>query len=249
MSEALNLAGLAFEVRRSSRRRTLGLTVDRGGELVVHAPEDASLTELEQWTRKKLLWVHRKLAIKDALAPRMRSPEYVAGETFQYLGRGYRLTVVDQQEKSLVFDGHRFVLRRDARSTADELFRNWYINTGSEWIIKRVNLVARRAVAPPSRVEVRDLGFHWGSCGRTGVVFFNWRLLQLPARLTDYVICHELIHLREPHHGPAFWTLLDSMQPDWRERKEDLAARAQTIRWFGMLECTNARVGVGQIKN
>src|SRR5213592_1546593 len=99
MSEALHLAGLAFEIRRSSRRRTLGLTVDRGGELVVHAPENTSVTELEQWTRKKLLWVHRKLAIKEALAPRTRSPEYVTGETFHYLGRGYRLAVVDQQEK------------------------------------------------------------------------------------------------------------------------------------------------------
>ena len=231
MSEALKLAGLAFEIRRSSRRRTLGLTVDRGGQLVVHAPDDASMTELEQWTRKKLLWVHRKLAIKEALSPRMRPPEYVAGETFHYLGRGYRLGVVDQQERSLVFDGHRFALRRDARSTADELFREWYIETGSEWIVRRVNLLSRRVAAVPSRVEVRDLGYHWGACGKTGTVFFNCRLLQLPARLADYVICHELIHLREPHHGPTFWAQLDSAQPDWRQRKDELAVRAQTIRW------------------
>jgi predicted metal-dependent hydrolase len=239
MTEALNLSGLVFEIRRSSRRKTLGLTVDRSGELVVHAPESAGLSELEQWIRKKLLWVHRKLAIKEALAPRMRSPEYVAGETFHYLGRGYRLAVVDQQEQSLVFDGHHFVLRRDARPTAHEQFRKWYIDSGSEWIVKRVSLMSRRVAAAPSRVEVRDLGYHWGSCGRTGAVFFNWRLLQLPARLADYVICHELVHLREPHHGPAFWAQLDSVQPDWRERKEQLAVRAQTMRWFGMLECSN----------
>ena len=239
---------VAFEVRRSSRRRTLGLTVDRGGELVVHAPENASVTELEQWTRTKLLWVHRKLAIKEALAPRMYSPEYVTGETFHYLGRGYRLAVVDEQEKSLTFDGHRFALRRAARSTADEQFRKWYIDTGSGWIIKRVNQVARRVAALPSRVEVRDLGFHWGSCGKTGVIFFNWRLLQLPARLADYVICHELIHLTEAHHGPTFWALLDSMQPDWRERKEELAVSAQTIRWFGMLACSREIVSGGQIE-
>jgi predicted metal-dependent hydrolase len=247
MIEALHLAGLAFEVRRSSKRRTLGLTVDRGGELVVHAPDNVSLADLEQWTRKKLLWVHRKLAIKEALVPRTRPPEYVTGETFHYLGRGYRLAIVDHQEKSLVFDGHRFALRRDARSTADEQFRKWYIDRGSEWIIKRVNLVARRVTAQPTRVEVKDLGYRWGSCGKTGIVFFNWRLLQLPARLTDYVICHELIHLREHNHGPAFWALLDSVLPDWRERKDELATRASTIRWFGMFECSAGAVGDNQI--
>jgi len=92
------------------------------------------------------------------------------------------------------------------------------------------------------------LGYNWGSCGKTGTVFFNWRLLQLPARLADYVICHELIHLRAHHHGPAFWALLDSVQPDWRERKDELAGRAQTIRWFGMFECSNT-AGDGQVTN
>lgn len=246
MSEALNLAGLAFEIRRSPRRRTLGLTVDRGGELVVHAPDGVSLAELKEWTREKLLWVHRKLAIKEELSPRTRPPEYVAGETFHYLGRGYRLVTLGQQQRPLVFDGRRFMLRRDARTTADEHFRRWYIDTGSGWVIKRVKLLARRLAALPSRVEIRDLGFHWGSCGKNGALFFNWRLLQLPVRLADYVICHELVHLREPHHGPAFWALLDSMQPDWRERKDELAAQAQTICWFGVLECSEGTDRSGQ---
>ena len=184
--------------------------------------------------------MYRKLAIKEALVPRMRAPEYVAGETFHYLGRGYRLALVDQQEKSLHFDGHRFVLRRDARASADEQFRKWYIDLGSEWISKRVNLMARRVATLPSRVEVRDLGYRWGSCGKRGALFFNWRLLQLPARLADYVICHELMHLREHNHGPAFWALLDSVQPDWRERRDELDRGAQTFRWFGAFECLQA---------
>jgi predicted metal-dependent hydrolase len=236
----MNLSGLTFEIRRSTKRRTLGLTVDRGGELVIHAPATAAFAELEEWVRKKLLWVHRKLAIKEALAPKMRPPEYVTGETFHYLGHGYRLALVDEQEQLLSFDGHRFTLRRDGRSRADEQFRQWYIDSGSEWISRRVKLMTRRAAVGPSRLEVRDLGYRWGSCGKHGAIYLNWRLLQLPARLTDYVICHELIHIREHNHGPAFWSLLDSVQPDWRERKQELAERARIIRWFGMFECSQA---------
>jgi len=243
MNEHFQLAGLVFEVRRSQRRKTLGLTVDRGGELVVHAPDCTGRDELERWTRKKLIWVHRKLALKEELRPRNHRPEYVSGEMFFYLGRGYRLVTVDQQDCPLVFDGRRFTLRRDARASAEEEFRKWYIATGAEWVAKRVRLLSRKTATSPARIEVRDLGFRWGSCGRRDVVFLNWRLLQLPVRLADYVICHELVHLRVPNHSPAFWALLDGVQPDWRERKNELAEQAQAIHWFGDTElCSRAVV-------
>jgi predicted metal-dependent hydrolase len=115
MTETLQLGGLVFEVRRSERRRTLGLTVDRGGELVVHAPALVAADAMAGWTSKKLLWVHRKLALKEEATPRVRPPEYVTGEAFCYLGRRFRLRVVVRQEDPLQFDGTRFMLRRDAR--------------------------------------------------------------------------------------------------------------------------------------
>lgn len=93
MSEMLELDGLTFEIRRSTRRRTLGLTVDRGGELVLHAPFEIGRDALAAWARSKLFWVHRKLALKKATIPRALSPEYVTGETFAYLGQRYRLAL------------------------------------------------------------------------------------------------------------------------------------------------------------
>jgi predicted metal-dependent hydrolase len=241
VSEHLHLAGLEFEVRRSHRRRTLGLTVDRSGELVVHAPDTAGEDELEQWVQKKLMWVHRKLALKEEMRPNSRSPEYVSGEMFFYLGRGYRLVLTDRQAASLMFDGQRFTLCRDARDRAEEEFRKWYMATGTEWITRRVKLLTRRTATAPSRIAVRDLGFRWGSCGQNDVLSFDWRLLQLPVRLVDYIICHELLHLRIPNHGAEFWALLDGVQPDWRERKTSLAAQVQLVNWFGRAQsCTKA---------
>jgi len=215
VNETLTLDRLVFEIRRSARRKTIGLTVDRGGELVLHAPDRVERAELVRWANRKLLWVHQKLALKEALAPRVQPPEFVTGESIRYLGRLFRLVITDGQEVPLKFDGRRFSLRRDACAAGVEHFRTWYIATGSEWVRRRVSLLARRTTATPARVEVRDLGFRWGSCNKNGAVFFNWRLLQLPVRLADYVICHELAHLVEGHHGPAFWKLLDSVQPDW----------------------------------
>lgn len=233
MNETIQLDGLEFEVRRSDRRKTLGLTVDRGGELVAHVPADTSSEELSRWINRKLLWVHRKLALKEEIAPKRRRPEYVTGETFCYLGRRYRLKIVDRQEDPLRFDGTRFNLRRDALP-AEPHFRRWYIHVGSGWLARRVATLAPRAGARPERIEVRDLGYRWGSCGRNGVIYFNWRLLQLPVRLVDYVIVHELVHLRERHHGPGFWTELEYVMPDWAQRKESLVSQAAEYLRFGV---------------
>jgi predicted metal-dependent hydrolase len=231
MNEHLEVGGLKFEVRRSPRRRTLGLTVDRGGELVLHCPEAAGVEELAQWAHTKLLWVYRKLAIKEELAPKTREPEFVSGETFWYLGHSHCLKIVACQDEPLQFDGRRFSLRRDARPSGADHFRDWYSAVGKEWLAARIGWMAPRVGTAPSRVEVRDLGFRWGSCGKHAVVYFNWRLLQLSVRLVDYVVAHELVHLLEPHHGPEFWQVLDRSLPDWRQRRDELRIKAREVYW------------------
>lgn len=233
MNNALQIGGLAFEVRRSDRRKTLGLTVGRAGELVAYAPREISTGELSQWITKKLLWVHGKLALKEAASPKVSSPEYVSGESFCYLGRRFRLKRVKRQEAPLLFDGTRFLLKSDCETPAEQ-FQRWYILAGKEWLQRRVERLSQFSGSQPSGVDVRDLGFRWGSCGRKGILFFNWKILQLPVRLVDYVVLHELIHLRERHHGPAFWKALGIALPDWQSRKNELAKEAKDYLVFGL---------------
>jgi predicted metal-dependent hydrolase len=234
MSETLEVGGLTFEVRRSWRRQTLGLTVDRGGELRLHAPENTPEQELARWTRSKLLWVHRTLARKEALAPKVRAPEFVSGENFSYLGQNYRLKLVRDSATPLHFDGNHFWLAEDARGKAEAHFRRWYIRTGRGWLSERTAALAHKTGTVASRIEVRDLGFRWGSCGKNGVLFFNWRLLQLPVRLIDYIIVHELVHLQEPHHSPEFWQAIDRALPTWRQLKDALRSAGGRFLVFGM---------------
>ncbi len=229
--ETLELSNLVFEVRRSPRRATLGLTVDRGGELVIHAPESSDRDELARWTQAKLLWVHRKLLSKAESAPQLRKPAFVSGENFTFLGRNYRLKLLRDASTNLEFDGRYFLLRVSARAQATKHFREWYVRSGGAWLSRRVELLSRKIPASPSRVSVRALGYRWGSCGKNGALYFNWPLLQLPARVIDYVIVHELAHLREPHHGTEFWRLLDRSLPDWRTRAEELRSKSRDIYW------------------
>jgi predicted metal-dependent hydrolase len=137
-----------------------------------------------------------------------------------------------QGDKELLrFDGKNFVLSGRERTKAADHFRRWYVRAGREWLRERVSLLSRKLGVKAERVYVRDLGYRWGSCGKNRVVYFNWKLLQLPARVTDYVIAHELAHLLEPHHGPELWRVLDRSLPDWRLRCEELKLRARDIYW------------------
>ncbi len=218
----LHISELDFEVRRSARRKTLGLTVDRAGELVVHAPEAADEQQLRLWIGKKLLWVHKKLAEKEELRPRRRPLEFVTGESIFYLGQSYRLRIVDDQEQPLTFDGEWFILRRADQIAATAQFRKWFIQSGSDWLAGRVKVLLPKIGGVEAAVDVRDLGYRWGSCGKQGVLHFNWRVLQLPVHLADYVVAHELVHRIEHNHTPRFWKTLEHAMPDCRTRESEL---------------------------
>lgn len=243
MSDTLWIGELAFQVRRSRQRKTLGLTVERRGALVVHAPTETNESELLRWTRAKLLWVHRKLAIKEEVGTARSGPEFVSGETFFYLGRSHRLQVKEQQAKPLRCEGRVFYLRADAKPRASDHFRRWYIEAGSAWIERRVRALSLRAGATAARVSLRDLGHRWGSCGRNGAVYFNWRLLQLPVRFVDYVVMHELVHVQEGHHGPNFWRALERALPDARERREQLRVEGPRFLKFDVVISREALKG------
>jgi len=231
MNSVLTVDNLEFEVRRSPRRKTLGLTVDRAGELVVHSPETTSEAELHKWVAKKLLWVHQKLLLKKVHSGGVHRLEAVTGESIAYLGQNYRLKIVKDQTSPLQFDGQWFLLREDDRLDAPRHFQSWYQNAGAQWLNERVQFWEPKVGKAAAKIVVGDLGFRWGSCGKNSVLYFNWRLLQLPVFLVDYVVAHELVHFHELNHTPNFWRILGRVLPDWKERKDQLSHRSAEMPW------------------
>ena len=157
--------------------------------------------------------------------------EFVSGESISWLGRTYRLKVIEQQQEPLRLEGEWFWLRRCASGEATAHFRQWFIDTGTPWLERRVKSWQRKTGAVPARVAIDDLGYRWGSCSKDGTVRFNWHLLQLPVRQVDYVIVHELTHLTVRNHSPEFWQAVERVLPDWRGRKEELSRASKEIFW------------------
>lgn len=220
--ETLSIDELTFEVRRSPKRKSLGLTVDRDGGLLLHAPPEVSHQALEDWARSRLLWVYQKLAIKESALPEASHPRLESGDTVYYLGRSHRLKFVESQALPVACQAGWFWIRRHGSEETEGLLRTWFENHGALWLGHRVGLMSRRFGLIPSRVDVRDLGNRWGSCTSHGIVYFNWRLMQMPVRLIDYVIAHELTHLVEPTHSAEFWRRLEAIMPDAESRKLEL---------------------------
>lgn len=216
---------LTFEVRRSGRRTTLGITVDRDGSLVLALPKDCPLEQGRAFAEEKQFWIYTKLARRRLLRRPTRSKRYIEGEGHYYLGRSYRLRLVDDGGPDVpsirLYQG-RWHLRTDAQDQAANHFQTWYVSHGKRYVEERVERYANRLEVEPAEVDVRPLGYRWGSCSPNGTLNFHWRTVLLPARLIDYVVVHEMAHLHEPNHDEAFWQRVERAMPNYERRKQEL---------------------------
>jgi predicted metal-dependent hydrolase len=219
----LDVDELHFAVRRSERRRTMQITVERDGDLTVAAPPEVAVATLRAFIREKKFWIYTKLAEKERLQRHIPRKEFVHGEGFLYLGRSYRLKIIDEQEAPLRLSGGRFCLRRDAVDAARTHFIAWYSAHADQWLSRRALKYRDRMAVGPATVSVRDLGYRWGSCGKSDRLYFHWKTILLPAPVAEYVMVHELAHLKERHHTPQFWLAVERAMPDYEARKSWLA--------------------------
>lgn len=229
MSPVLTIDDLTFDVRRSASRKTLGLTVGRMGELVLSAPPGVPDDQLREFVMRKRLWVYKQLARKEALQHVVRPKVFTDGEGFTYLGRSYRLRLVDGPEGPLKLTGGRFVMPKVMASNGEAHMIRWYSERAKPWLDNKVKAYADRMEVTPSGVTVQDLGYRWGSCGKGGRLYFHWKTILLPARIAEYVAVHELAHLHEPHHTPEFWLRVERSMPDYERRKTWLAEHGMSV--------------------
>jgi len=214
---------LQFTIRHSARRRTMQITVERTGELILSAPPDVDIDQLRDFVSEKRFWIYTKLAQKDRLQRQVPRKEFVGGEGFLYLGRSHRLKLIDEQDTPLKLVSGRFALRADSHASAREHFIRWYSERARVWLSGRVADHQSRMEVAPAGVKVQDLGYRWGSCGKGDWLYFHWKTILLPARIAEYVVVHEIAHLHEPHHTPAFWLRVERAMPDYAQRRAWLA--------------------------
>jgi predicted metal-dependent hydrolase len=231
-NSTLLLDGMIIPVQTGGMSRRAKLTVERDGSLQLRAAEDVATDELQMFVASKRDWIYKKLAEKEALQHEPIIKEVVDGEGFLYLGRSHRLQITATADHRVRLDRGRLVLPASLRETGYQHIIAWYQRCGTAWLRPRVADWAARLRVEPSTLEVGDLGHKWGAATAGGRVRLHWAAMQLRPALVDYVLAHELAHLREPHHGPAFWVVLRRAMPDFDDRKDELAKTGSGL-WLG----------------
>jgi predicted metal-dependent hydrolase len=211
-------------VRRD--RKTLEIAVEPDLSVVVAAPRDAAIGDIKAKVRKRAAWVRRQQRFFAQFLPRMPERFYVAGETHLYLGRQYRLKVVRHVQEGVKLTRGFILVQTHFPERPDvtkKLVEEWYRARAQvkfrERLESNLERFSRRDDFVPSGLTIKYLSQRWGSMSPSGRLLLNRRLIQAPVDAIDYVISHELCHLAEPHHGPAFYGLLGRVMPDWEKRK------------------------------
>lgn len=226
----LRVGELDIGVKVSTRRRTLGLTVERDSTITATVPPGVDDAAVARLVMKKQPWIYAKLRERAELG--QPSPrEFVAGEGFPYLGRSYRLLLVDDAPAPVALNEHsrRLELRRDCADDAERHLIGWYRERGQQRLPPRAAPWAQRMAVKMTGMRVRPLGYRWGSCSANGLINIHWAVMQLGLDLIDYVLVHELAHLNHRNHDAGFWAAVLRCMPDQAARRARLRHMAPEL--------------------
>ncbi|MFZ2362560.1 MAG: SprT family zinc-dependent metalloprotease [Anaerolineae bacterium] len=211
-----------------SRRKTIGLTVERDRSIVVRAPIGASDEAIRQAVEAKKLWLYEKVNHSQKYPPQPVRKEFVTGETLMYLGRFYRLEVTDDNASGVRFH-NRFYIARQQQAMAGRLLREWYTARAEEKLTPKIRHFAAAMGVAYERIMISDLRVRWASCTPKNNLNFNWRIVKAPAFVIDYLIVHELAHLLEPNHSERFWNIIAVQIPRYMLAREWLREHGASL--------------------
>lgn len=225
-----NSVDLTYTIERSPKRRRLTITVERDRSVVVHVPAGMSDSDIEQVVLTKRKWIYEKTGHPQKYQEMLHPPgkELVSGESALYLGREYRIEVVQTGLTEIKFN-NMFYIPAAITSKKTEMFREWYIDRAKEEIVPRVMQHARALGVEVTEVKIADSRYRWGSCTLNNNVNINWRLIKAPMFVIDYVIVHELAHLMEANHTTRFWNIVRAQVPMADKAKVWLRENGQFI--------------------
>jgi predicted metal-dependent hydrolase len=201
-----------------SKRKTLAVIVRADGSVIVRAPVRAPEKTIREFIENHTEWIQKKQA--EVLTFRPPEPkQYRPGELFMYLGNAYPLEVVTGQKKPLLLE-QSFQLAESAESRAKLAFERWYRVQAREILTERVNHYASQYGFPYKKIGITSARTRWGSCSANGSLNFSWRLILAPLEAVDYVVVHELVHTVHHNHGRRFWKKVETIMPDYKERRK-----------------------------
>ncbi|MEC4686337.1 MAG: SprT family zinc-dependent metalloprotease [Nitrospirota bacterium] len=228
---------IRFSVIRSARRKkTIALSIEPDGKVFVRAPVNTSCSRLTHVVKSKAEWIITKLGSLNDVSQQLKK-EFVSGESFYYLGCHMRLKILKDRDvkKTVVrmYRGRLEVIMNPVGKNGKvpeeirDAITEWYKIQAARRIPERVEIHANKMGLKVPGVFIRDQKKIWGSCSTKGVLRFNWRIIMALMSLVDYVVVHELCHLKYRNHSKSFWRYVGMIMPDYERRREILRKKGE----------------------
>ncbi len=218
------------KIKRTSRKRTISLEV-KEGYVQVLVPNVLSEKEIERIIDKKTKWIRSKLLLQKS-KPIYKAKEFISGELFLYLGKNYRLKIIESKLAAVKLrENTIYVFKRNKGRSVHGLLVNWYKAQALKLFEKKINEFSKIMRVNPKSISTKTYSKRWGSCSSKGDISFNWRILMAPNTIIDYVVIHELCHLIHHDHSPRYWRTVKSFCPDYKEKAEWLRNNSTTLAW------------------
>ena len=211
-----------------TKRKTIALIIQRDGALIVRAPLRTPEKTIRELVEQKAGWVTKKQS-EMHLSAAATGRKFTDAEKFLLLGKAYPLKVVKNQRNALTLEQESFLLTEKALPKAQETFTLWYKQTALMLFPGRVEALAKKYGYQPKKIRVTSARTRWGSCSSTGTISLTWRLVMAPTEVIDYVIIHELVHLKIKNHSKTFWKAVEALLPDYKIHLTWLKKNGQTL--------------------
>lgn len=208
-----------------SDRKSLGITVTSELDVIVKSPEGISIEKIKERIFRKVPWILKQQSFFLAFHPKMPARKYISGETHLYMGRQYRLKIIEHSIETVKLKGQFIEVHASDKSRAKKLLKDWYAKNA----VNKFTLIAKPLIekfkkyrVEPSSFIIREMSKRWGSCTAQGKIILNPELIKAPKGCIEYVIIHELCHLVHHEHNQKFIDLQTKEMPQWEKWKQKL---------------------------
>jgi predicted metal-dependent hydrolase len=203
-------------------RRTVGLKITAEG-LVVHAPKRIFEFQLNQILQEKSNWILTKLQAREA--NQVEKIQWQDGEHLLYLGQDIQLKLMPDVKKTTHFERNELAIhapQANIHAVCSRMVLMWYKKQAVLDFARRLEVFAAKLGVPTPPLTLSNAQSRWGSCNSRGEVRLSWRLLQAPPHIINYVICHELAHLKQMNHSAKFYAVVEKLFPNYKAAEKEL---------------------------
>lgn len=208
--------------------------------LVVRTPHKMKIHKIENFLVKKQNWIINKLQYLEKNTPKKIRRDFSLGEKMLFLNEEYiikhipndrkRLSIKVEKKSFEIYHPEGYNFNLNSKAVKNKIIR-WYKDAADEIIKERVSIYKARLNVEPLGITIRSYKSRWGACRENGQITFNWKLIQAPIYIIDYVVVHELCHLVYLNHSKMYWKLVESIFPDYRTYKNWLKKKILHLRF------------------